>query len=127
MGEAGLEGLIGAEYEAADAEAGTPSADPVAVAVAMDAAKHDPELSRKAGNYLDEQLSLVRLQVKHFDEERHLAIAAAKRKRYADRIRNAAAHRHRCGAGTRNPFRSGHDENDPVTQPSHLNGTASRG
>lgn len=88
MPEASVEGLIGAEPEVAESVDGTPNADPVALAVAMDAAKHDPELARKAGNYLDEQLALVRLQVRHFDEERRLAIAAAKRKRYADRFRN---------------------------------------
>jgi tetratricopeptide (TPR) repeat protein len=88
MGEAGIEGLIGGESEAEASVEGAPNADPVALAVAMDAAKHDPELARKAGNYLDEQLALVRLQVRHFDEERRLAIAAAKRKRYADRFRN---------------------------------------
>ncbi|HEX9138748.1 MAG TPA: hypothetical protein VF848_03095 [Steroidobacteraceae bacterium] len=88
MGEAGAEGLIGTESEAVPSADGTPTADPVALAVAVDAAKHDPELARKAGNYLDEQLVLVRLQVRHFDEEHRLAIAAAKRKRYADRFRN---------------------------------------
>jgi hypothetical protein len=36
----------------------------------MDAAKHDPALSRKAGNYLGEQLALVRLQVRHFDKDK---------------------------------------------------------
>lgn len=88
MAEAGLEGLIGAEPEVGEPTDGAPNVDPVALAVAVDAAKHDPELARKAGNYLDEQLALVRLQVRHFDEERRLAIAAAKRKRYADRFRN---------------------------------------
>jgi hypothetical protein len=33
----------------------------------------------------------IDLQVKHFDEDRCLAIAAAKRKRYSDRIRNGLA------------------------------------
>jgi tetratricopeptide (TPR) repeat protein len=88
MSETSAEGLIGAESEAAEPVDGTPSADQVALAVAMDAAKYDPALARKAGNYLDAQLSLVQLQVRHFDEERRLAIAAAKRKRYADRFRN---------------------------------------
>src|ERR1700735_3239357 len=87
MPEASVEGLIGAEPEVAESVDGTPNADPVALAIAMDAAKHDPELARKAGNYLDEQQALVKLQIKHLDEERHLAIAAAKRKRYLDRLR----------------------------------------
>lgn len=63
-------------------------ADAIALAIAMDTAKHDPELARKAGNYLEEQHALVRLQAKYFDEERRLAIAAAERKRLSDRLRN---------------------------------------
>jgi len=51
-------------------------------------AEQHPDLSRSASEYLVEQRRLVQLQIKHFDEERRLAIAAAKRKRYADRIRN---------------------------------------
>jgi hypothetical protein len=79
--------LLGEEKEGAEAEPVVAGSDAVALAVAMDAARYDPELARKAGNYLDEQHLLVKLQAKHFDEERRLAIAAAKRKRYADRIR----------------------------------------
>jgi hypothetical protein len=67
------------------------SADPIALAVATDATQYDPELARKAAAYLDEQRLLVKLQVKHFDEERRLAVAAAKRKRYAEWIRNGLA------------------------------------
>ena len=85
----GHEGLlVGEEKGIPEGEPRVVGADPVALAVATDAAKYDPELARKAGDYLDEQQSLVRLQVKHFDEEHELAIAAAKRKRFADRVRN---------------------------------------
>jgi hypothetical protein len=77
--------------DGAEGEAPIVGADAVALAVAMDTAKQDPELARKAGNYLDEQHALVKLQIKHFDEERHLAIAAAKRKRYLDRLRIVGA------------------------------------
>jgi tetratricopeptide (TPR) repeat protein len=87
----GIEGLLGEEKDGAEGEAPIVGADAVALAVAMDAAKHDPGLARKAGNYLDEQQALVKLQIKHFDEEHHLAIAAAKRKRYLDRLRIVGA------------------------------------
>ena len=80
--------VLGEEKDGAEAEPGVAGIDAVGLAVAMDAARYDPELARKAGNYLEEQHRLVKLQIKHFDEERRLAIAAAKRKRFADRIRN---------------------------------------
>ena len=89
MGEGGgVDGLVGEDREPSEVEPRVAGADAVALAVATDAAKHDPELARKAGAYLDEQQTLVRLQIKHFDEEHKLAIAAAKRKRFADRVRN---------------------------------------
>ena len=84
----GVEGLLGEEKEGAEAETGVAGPDAVALTVAMDATKYDPELARKAGNYLDEQQALVKLQRKFFDQEHRLTIAAAKRKRFADRIRN---------------------------------------
>ncbi|MGD0494004.1 MAG: hypothetical protein ABSC32_20960 [Steroidobacteraceae bacterium] len=85
-----IEGLLGEQRESVDGEAPI-GADAVALAVAMDTAKHDPALARKAGNYLDEEQALVKLQIKHFDEERLLAIAAAKRERYLDRLRMVGA------------------------------------
>ena len=87
--ESGLiEGVLGAgESEEQEAAETTARADDVATAVMMDAARFDHELSRKAGEYLDEQRALVRLQVHHFDEERRLAIEAAKRKRFSDHLR----------------------------------------
>jgi tetratricopeptide (TPR) repeat protein len=84
----GIDGIVGAEHEGTEAETAVAGADAIALAIAMDTAKHDPELARKAGNYLEEQHALVRLQVKFFDEERRLAIAAAERKRLTDRLRN---------------------------------------
>lgn len=87
----GIEGIIGSESEAAELEAGVANADAVAMAIAIDQARHDPELSRKVGDYVEKQSRLVDLQVRHFDEERRLAIAAAKRKRYLDRLRIAGA------------------------------------
>ncbi|MGD0189976.1 MAG: hypothetical protein ABSD74_04465 [Rhizomicrobium sp.] len=80
-----LLGAGGPESGGGSARAGV---DPFAAAVAMVGADRDPDLSRKAGAYLDEHRELVRLQVKHFHEEHRLASQAARRKRYADRIRN---------------------------------------
>jgi hypothetical protein len=44
-----IEGLLGEQRESVDGEAPI-GADAVALAVAMDTAKHDPALARKAGN-----------------------------------------------------------------------------
>jgi hypothetical protein len=82
----GIEGLLDSEPD--EREGGVAGADAVALSLAMQKAAHDPELGRTAAEYLVQQRHLVQLQIKHFDEERRLAIAAAKRKRYADRIRN---------------------------------------
>jgi hypothetical protein len=85
----GIVGLLDSEAEERDSDsANATAADAVALSLAMQNATDDPKLGRSAGDYLDEQRRLVQLQIKHFDEERRLAIAAAKRKRYADRIRN---------------------------------------
>lgn len=87
----GVEGLIGEDKECADPEAGVVNADSVAAAIAMDLAAVHPTVAEDASAFLKVQRELVSLQVKHFDEERELGIAAAKRKRYADRIRNSLA------------------------------------
>jgi tetratricopeptide (TPR) repeat protein len=84
----GIEGLLTSEPEEREGAAAGAGADTVALSLALQKAAHDPELSRTASAYLIEQRLLVQLQIKHFDEERRLAIAAAKCKRYADRIRN---------------------------------------
>ena len=84
----GVEGIVGAEGEDGDSESGIAHADAVAMASAIDQARHDPELSRKIGDYVEKQSKLVDVQIRHLDEERRLAIEAAKRKRYGDRIRN---------------------------------------
>ena len=89
MAEGGLgEGLFGGEGEERDAEFSRAGPDAIAAAVAMDAARFDPELARQAAEYLAKQGRLTDLQLHHFDEERRLAIAAARRKSFADRIRN---------------------------------------
>jgi tetratricopeptide (TPR) repeat protein len=73
------------EGEEKNAESGT--ADAVGVALALDAAHHDPLLAPAVRKYLNRQRVLVDLQIKHFDEEHTLAIAAAKRKGFIDRMR----------------------------------------
>jgi len=84
----GIEGLLGSEADEREDGAAAAGADSVALSLALQKAEQHPDLSRSASEYLVEQRRLVQLQIKHFDEERRLAIAAAKRKRYADRIRN---------------------------------------
>jgi len=83
----GIEGVLGGEPESTESEALIAGADAAAVALALQAARHDPELSHAASEYFAEQRALVTLQIRHFDEERRLAIAAAKRKRLSDRLR----------------------------------------
>jgi len=88
VAEAGdIEGLLDSGGESGATETNPGGADALAMAIAVEQARHDPELSRKIGAYVDEQRVLVRHQIKHFDEERLLAIAAAKRKRISDRLR----------------------------------------
>ena len=87
----GFDRIIGPESEGAEVEAAVANADAVAMAIAIDQARHDPKLSRRIGDYVEKQSRLVDLQARHLDEERCLAIAAAKRKRYLDRLRIAGA------------------------------------
>ncbi len=87
--DSGVEGVLGNDTPDREAESPLAGADTVALALALQKAGHDPALSRGLGDYLAEQKHLVQLQIKHFDEERRLGIAAAKRKRYADYMRNA--------------------------------------
>lgn len=61
--------------------------DAVGVALALDAAHHDPQLGPAVRKYLNRQRALVDLQIKHFDEEHTLAIAATRRKAFIDRMR----------------------------------------
>jgi tetratricopeptide (TPR) repeat protein len=90
----GGEGAEEAEAEAAVTLEEAASGDAVAMTVAMDAARFDKELSRKAGDYLERhtelvarQKKLVELQVHHFETERRLALQAARRKRFVDRLK----------------------------------------
>jgi len=81
----GIGAAFGAEEEEEKSEGGV--ADAVGVALALDAAHHDPLLGPAVRKYLNRQRALVDLQIKHFDEEHILAIAAARRKGFIDRMR----------------------------------------
>ncbi|MGB6451872.1 MAG: hypothetical protein WBE92_14070 [Steroidobacteraceae bacterium] len=85
----GFEGVLGNETPEAESSSSVAGADAVALSLAMQKVADDPALSRAASDYLAEQRHLVQIQIKHFDEERRLGIAAAKRRRYADHMRNA--------------------------------------
>jgi tetratricopeptide (TPR) repeat protein len=61
--------------------------DAVGMALALDAAHHDPLLGPAVRRYLNRQRVLADLQIKHFDAEHSLAIAAARRKGFIDRMR----------------------------------------
>ncbi|HEY5106279.1 MAG TPA: hypothetical protein VII73_05830 [Caulobacteraceae bacterium] len=80
--------VLGDESESAAPEPGLPREDPFAAALALSATTPGAPLDPHTAAYVDEQTRLIRLQVKHYDEERRLAIGAAKRKRFGDRLRN---------------------------------------
>ena len=90
--EPNIEGLFGGEAGAEKESTGRGTgADSLALAAALQNSPHDPALARAASDYLATQRQLAQLQIRHVDEELRLAIAAAKRKRYSDRIRNTLA------------------------------------
>jgi tetratricopeptide (TPR) repeat protein len=74
MAENPLEGLIGGEGDEGPDAPGGGAPDAVAMGVAMDAARFDPELSRKAGAYLEAQQRLVKIQTEHLHEQRAVQI-----------------------------------------------------
>ena len=91
MAESGIvEGVLGEAADDADVQVELGKLDPLAAALAVDATKGDPDVAAGVLKYLGDLRELVRLQIKHFDEERRLAIHAAKRKRFTDRIRYGA-------------------------------------
>ena len=89
MAEDGLlGGVLGAgEEEASEADAAGGNADPVATAIAVDQARFDPELSRKAGVYLDRQAHLVEIQTEHLHEQRAVQLSHLKLRRFTDRLK----------------------------------------
>jgi tetratricopeptide (TPR) repeat protein len=82
-----LEGLAGGESDGGDAETNPAGVDPVASAVAMDAAKYDPVLASKVGDYLERQAKLVAIQTEHLHEQREVILANLKLKRWGERFR----------------------------------------
>jgi tetratricopeptide (TPR) repeat protein len=91
MAEGGIvEGMVGGEADEPDAQVDLGRIDPLAAALAINATEGNPEVAQGVLRYLDDLRALVRLQIKHFDEERCLSIEAAKRKRFTDRIRYGA-------------------------------------
>jgi tetratricopeptide (TPR) repeat protein len=84
----GIEGLLGPNLDGPEAGASVAGSEMLAAAIAVGEAGADPAMKRDASAFLRAQQQLIELQVKHFEEERRLAIAAAKRKRLSDRLRN---------------------------------------
>lgn len=83
----GIGAAFGAEEDAAENRREGGNADGIGVAIALDAAHHDPALSPAVRRFLNRQRALVDLQIQHFDVEHRLAIAAARRKALIDRMR----------------------------------------
>jgi tetratricopeptide (TPR) repeat protein len=72
------------------AEASTPETspplDPVAAAVAVEAARSEPELAQKASAYFEKQTRLVEIQTEHLHEQRAVNLALLKYKRSSERL-----------------------------------------
>jgi hypothetical protein len=83
-----IEGLLGPNLDGPEAGAKIAASEMLAAVIAVGAADGDPAVNRDASAFLRAQQQLISLQIKHFEEERLLAIAAAKRKRLSDRLRN---------------------------------------
>ena len=101
MADSVSEGVLGGETEGPEAAAQAlelepfSGADALASALAVEAAEGDSGARSDAVAYLQSQKALVDLQVRYFEvqrrlarEERLLAIDAARRKRFADRLKN---------------------------------------
>ena len=89
MAENLVEGLLGGEAEEGEAGASKRTLDPLAAAAAIQASAGAMSLDPKLAAYLEEQTNLARLEQHHFEQERQLAIGAAKRKRLSDQLRIA--------------------------------------
>jgi hypothetical protein len=85
------------EQSGADKTSSDPlAADTTAMTLALDIARDDPKARSAAVAYMQhhaalvaKQAQLLDLQLQHFKQDRQSANAASKRKRYADRLRNA--------------------------------------
>ena len=90
-------GFLGAEEEKPETEApqALAGAEAFAAAVAAIASRQDPGVARKTEVFLDKQARLLDLQAQHLEDEHatrlthlRLTVAAARRKRFADHMRN---------------------------------------
>jgi tetratricopeptide (TPR) repeat protein len=99
-----LQGILGGDDEKSEAEApeAVAGAEAFAMAVAARLSAGDPEVARDTSAFLKKQAHLLDLQARHLEEEHasrlahlRLAVGAARRKRYADVMRNAL---YTCGA-----------------------------
>ncbi len=89
MAENPIGELLGGEGEEGGGEGLTPGAglDPTAAALASDAAKTDPELTRRASDYFARQSRLVEIQTEHLHEQRSVLISQLKIRRFIDGLR----------------------------------------
>jgi tetratricopeptide (TPR) repeat protein len=91
-----LDGVLGGEEEKSEiVPEVTTGAEAFAAAIAAIASRQDPGVAHKTEVFLDKQARLLDLQARHLEDEhasrlRHLrlTVGAAKRKRYADFMRN---------------------------------------
>ena len=92
-----LEGVLGgSEAEDPQDHQGIAGADAVATSVALDVARYNPELSRKAGEYLDRhgrlvdrQASFVEIQAQDLIEQRALQTSHLRLRRFTERLKAA--------------------------------------
>jgi tetratricopeptide (TPR) repeat protein len=86
----GMSGVLGADAES-PAEGSAPETatplDPTAAALAAEAAKSDPELSREASAYFRRQSHLVDVQTEHLHEQRAVNLQLLKLRRFDERLR----------------------------------------
>ena len=96
MAEGVLEGILGGEgaEESEGESVSTAGSDAVAMAAALDAARHDPKLARKLGGYVDRQAALadhqtrlIQLQTEHLHEQRMLTLSHLRWRRFSDRMK----------------------------------------
>ncbi len=93
-----LGGVFGGEDESSESVApeSLTGAEAFAAAVAAIASRQDPEVARRTAEFLSDQSRLLRTQAQHLEDEHasrlvhlRLTVSAAKRKRFADYMRNA--------------------------------------
>jgi tetratricopeptide (TPR) repeat protein len=84
-----VSGVLGTDSES-PAEASVPEAplalDPAAAAIAVEAARSDPELAQKASAYFEKQTRLVEIQTEHLHEQRAVNLSLLKFKRSVEQL-----------------------------------------